>query len=113
MASITCTSIAATILMYSRILKKYGLISSTPIDLHLITAEPEKYFDRINALSIELVTLQFEDLNGYQYKGGLTSKMGLSIVTDTPLTAIAHDFSPYDFRVDDGHHARSEWRPVR
>jgi pentose-5-phosphate-3-epimerase len=71
--------------------------SNTPIDLHLITAEPEKYFDRINALNIELVTLQFEDLNGYQYKGGLTSKMGLSIVTDTPMSAISNDFSPYDF----------------
>ena len=71
--------------------------SKTPIDLHLITADPEKYFDRINALDIELVTLQFEDLNGYKYRGGLGSKMGLSIVTNTPLDAIGEDFSHYDF----------------
>lgn len=71
--------------------------SSTPIDLHLITADPEKYFDRINALNIEFVTLQFEDLNGFQYKGGLHSKMGLSIITHTPLSAIESDFDAYDF----------------
>lgn len=71
--------------------------SSTPIDLHLITADPEKYFDRINALNIEFVTLQFEDLNGFQYKGGLHSKMGLSIITHTPLSAIESGFDAYDF----------------
>ncbi len=71
--------------------------SSAPIDLHLITSDPEKYYDRINALSIELVTLQFEDLNGFRYKGGLDSKMGLSIVTHTPLSAIEVNFDSYDF----------------
>jgi ribulose-phosphate 3-epimerase len=71
--------------------------SNTPIDLHLITNDPERYYDRINALNIELVTLQYEDLSGFRYKGGLKSKMGLSIVTHTPLSAIEVDFDSYDF----------------
>lgn len=71
--------------------------SNTPIDLHLITNDPERYYDRINALNIELVTLQYEDLNGFSYNGGLKSKMGLSIVTQTPLSAIEVDFDSYDF----------------
>lgn len=71
--------------------------SSTPIDLHLISANPEKYFDRINELGVEHVTLQFEDLNGYEYKGGLSSDMGLSIVSDTPISALEGRFEHYDF----------------
>lgn len=69
--------------------------SQTPIDLHLITADPERYFDRINALNIELVTLQYEDLNGYLYTGGLHARMGLSVVSDTDIQAFQPDH--YDF----------------
>lgn len=71
--------------------------SSTPIDLHLITANPEPYFDRINALNIELVTLQHEVLNGYRYQGGLQSKMGLGIVSDTEISVFENDAAHYDF----------------
>ena len=71
--------------------------SETPIDLHLISAHPEKYFERINDLGIEQVTLQYEDLGGYQYSGGLNSEMGLSIVTDTPIEELEGKFDHYDF----------------
>jgi pentose-5-phosphate-3-epimerase len=72
-------------------------VSKTPIDLHLITGHPEKYFDRINAQNIEMVTLQYEDLNGYRYTGGLTGRMGLSIVTDTEVSVFQSDAEYYDF----------------
>lgn len=72
-------------------------LSRTPIDLHLITARPEQYFDRINALNVELVTLQHEDLNGYQYTGGLRARMGLSIVSDTDISAFEPGIDFYDF----------------
>ncbi len=71
--------------------------SDTPIDLHLITSNPEQYFERINALGVELVTLQYEDLQGYEYKGGLNSKMGLSIITPTPVSAFDAGAEYYDF----------------
>ena len=69
--------------------------SSTPIDLHLITSQPEDYFDRINALGIEHVTLQHEDLNGYKYTGGLNSSMGLSVISETDIDVF--DPEHYDF----------------
>lgn len=71
--------------------------SKTPIDLHLITANPEQYFDRINQVGVDLVTLQHEELNGYQYRGGLNARMGLSIVSDTDITAFEADAEFYDF----------------
>lgn len=71
--------------------------SSTPIDLHLITADPEKYFDRINALDIDLVTLQYEDLEGYNYNGGLNARMGLSIISTTDISAFETNADHYDF----------------
>lgn len=71
--------------------------SNTPIDLHLITSEPEQYFDRINALDVDLVTFQHEELKGYQYKGGLKARMGLSIVSDTPISVFESGQNAYDF----------------
>ena len=71
--------------------------SRTPIDLHLITDQPEKYFERINALNIELVTLQYEVLHGYRYRGGLNASMGLGIVSDTDIDVFADGASHYDF----------------
>ena len=37
-------------------------VSTTPIDLHIISSEPEKYFDRIEKLNIEYVSFQYENL---------------------------------------------------
>lgn len=71
--------------------------SQTPIDLHLITSNPEQYFDRINALGVDLVTLQYEDLNGYEYHGGCNARMGLSIVSDTDISAFENGKMHYDF----------------
>lgn len=71
--------------------------STTPIDLHLITAQPEQYFDAINSLSIELVTLQHESLGDYVYQGGLSSKVGLGIVSDTSIESIDSLMDAYDF----------------
>lgn len=72
-------------------------VSSTPIDLHLITANPEQYFERINALKIELCTLQHEAINGYQYNGGLTSELGLAIVSETPVEVFEAVADQYKF----------------
>jgi ribulose-phosphate 3-epimerase len=61
-------------------------ISKTPIDLHLITATPELYFERINALGIEYVTLQFENLHSVPAlpKNSGTA-YGLAIVAQTDM----------------------------
>ena len=72
-------------------------ISNTPIDLHLITPDPEPYFDKINALGVELVTLQLEAMQDYTYKGGLSCSVGLGIVSDTPVDAFEKIAEHYDF----------------
>lgn len=78
-------------------IEKIKLWSKTPIDLHLITANPEKYFDRINDLEVDLVTLQYEDLEGYNYNGGLNARMGLSIISTTDISAFEPNADHYDF----------------
>ena len=35
-------------------------VSGLPIDLHLISSEPEKYFPKIESLAIEYATIQLE-----------------------------------------------------
>jgi len=75
-------------------IRKY---SDTPIDLHLITSDPEPYFEAINRLDIEMVTLQYEVLEGYQYRGGLSTKMGIAVVTDTEIETIEKEAEHYDF----------------
>lgn len=60
--------------------------SRTPIDLHIITSEPEKYLDLIREHRVELVTFQYENL-----KAPLTlpvipgTKWGMAVVSDTPV----------------------------
>jgi ribulose-phosphate 3-epimerase len=61
-------------------------ISSTPIDLHLITPTPEKYFDLITKNKIENVTFQFEQVKKYfEVPEGIAANIGLSIISETPI----------------------------
>lgn len=59
-------------------------ISSTPIDLHIISNNPQQYFDLINDSKIENVTFQFENLNTFiPFKNFLQCRIGLAIVSET------------------------------
>jgi ribulose-phosphate 3-epimerase len=68
-------------------IKKIREISTTPVDLHIISSEPEKYYDLINEYKVEYVQFQYENLkhrisppvNG-------TTKYGLGIVSTTPCS---------------------------
>jgi ribulose-phosphate 3-epimerase len=60
--------------------------SNTPIDLHIISSQPEKYFELIEQHKIELVTFQYEDLpNGQQFPEFSITRLGLAIVSDTSV----------------------------
>jgi ribulose-phosphate 3-epimerase len=61
-------------------------LTDTPIDLHIIAAEPQKYFDLIAELKIEFVSLQYEDMGSvidvpqfHSTRFGLAIKSGTSI----------------------------------
>lgn len=66
-----------------RAIKKY---SQTPIDLHLISPQPEKYFPLIKELEIEFVSIQYELVKSLPDIGDLPkTKFGLAITKDTAL----------------------------
>jgi ribulose-phosphate 3-epimerase len=61
-------------------------VSSTPIDLHIISAEPEKYLSRIEELGIEYVSFQYEQLNQMPaLPANSKTKFGLSIISSTSI----------------------------
>jgi len=68
-----------------------------PIDLHIITSTPEKYFDLLRKTPVEYVTFQLEDLEGpLQIPADITGKKGLAITTPTPVDAF-DDYATFDF----------------
>lgn len=61
-------------------------ISNTPVDLHLITATPEKYYDLIREHRIEKVTFQYENLpENVTFPFFPDAETGLAITSDTPI----------------------------
>ena len=67
-------------------IRKIRSISKTPIDLHLISPKPEKYFNLIRDLNVEMVTIQYENVNDIpQTPSGIKAKFGLAIVSSTDI----------------------------
>jgi ribulose-phosphate 3-epimerase len=66
-------------------IKRIRQISETPIDLHIISSEPENYYDLINEHKVEYVQFQFENLKHHisPPKNKITS-YGLGIISTTP-----------------------------
>ncbi len=61
-------------------------LSKTPIDLHLITAEPGKYMPFIRELGVEYVTIQYENLQEAFYPEPVGStQFGLALISTTPV----------------------------
>jgi ribulose-phosphate 3-epimerase len=63
-----------------------------PVDLHIIAAHPEKYFDLISQSKIKTLSLQYEDMVDKQilFDERLKStSLGLAITTDTPISVFA------------------------
>ena len=73
--------------------------SSLPIDLHIITDNPEKYYSGIIEYNIDYVTFQYEDLKEKklsiprEFKG----KIGLGITTLTDISVFDSYKSSFDF----------------
>lgn len=71
--------------------------TSIPIDLHIITEDPEKYYDLLRETPVEYVTFQLEDLSApLQLPAGITGKKGLAITTPTGIDAF-DDYAAFDF----------------
>ena len=78
-------------------IKRIRTFSKTPIDLHIISSEPEKFYAGIKETATELVTFQFENLKApLQLPADIKCKLGLAIVSATPIDV----FEPYQNKFD-------------
>lgn len=70
---------------------------SLPIDLHIITENPSKYYDLLEKHPVEYLTFQYEDLKEkLTLPLGLKSKKGLAIITPTQID-VFDEFQDFDF----------------
>jgi pentose-5-phosphate-3-epimerase/predicted transcriptional regulator len=70
---------------------------SIPIDLHIITPTPEKYYDLLRQTPVEYVTFQLEDLQApLSVPSDVSGKKGLAITTPTPVDAFDM-YASFDF----------------
>lgn len=77
---------------------KIRTYSKTPIDLHIISDEPEQYFDLIEKHQVELVTFQFENLReNTHFPAFPESTLGLAVVSDTPVEVFDRFRDQFDF----------------
>ncbi|MFT4661425.1 MAG: ribulose-phosphate 3-epimerase [Patiriisocius sp.] len=74
-------------------------ITEIPVDLHIITEKPSKYYDYLDKCPVEYVTFQHEDMKEALVKPeSSTSKWGLAITTDTPISVFEdYDKDMFDF----------------
>jgi len=79
-------------------IKAIRQISKTPVDLHIISSEPEKYFQGISENKVELVTFQYENLkSGINVPDGLKAKLGLAIISETNIDVFEKYKDRFDF----------------
>jgi len=73
-------------------------ISQTPVDLHIISAEPEKFYRQIEENKVDYVTFQYENLlSDLIIPTSISAKLGLAITTDTDISAFAPYAEKFDF----------------
>tara|TARA_Y100000385_G_scaffold140844_1_gene146224 strand:+ start:13 stop:1020 length:1008 start_codon:yes stop_codon:yes gene_type:complete len=79
-------------------IKEIRSFCSIPIDLHLITSTPEKYFDLLRENPVDYLTIQHEELqnNSFIIPDDILGKKGIAITTDTTID-IFENYLDYDF----------------
>ncbi|MFO7603851.1 MAG: CBS domain-containing protein [Gammaproteobacteria bacterium] len=71
--------------------------SKTPIDLHIITPTPSRYYELIAAQPVDAVCFQYEDLQeALEIPAGITARTGLAISSNTDIDV----FAPYADTLD-------------
>jgi len=68
-----------------------------PIDLHIITAHPSKFYPLLIKNPVEYLTFQYENLaEPLTIPQAIDSKIGLAIITPTPIEVFEH-YANFDF----------------
>lgn len=79
-------------------IKTIRSLSKTPVDLHIISADPEKFFPKIIEKNIDLVTFQYENLkNVIHIPKEIKSKLGLAIISETEIDVFEKYKDRFDF----------------
>ncbi len=74
------------------------LLSKTPVDLHIISSEPEKFFTLIDQNNVDYVTFQYENLKaGLNIPNTISAKLGLAITSDTDISVFEDYAERFDF----------------
>ncbi len=72
--------------------------SSLPVDLHVIAPEIAPYWQRAVETRVDLLTYQFENLpEGFRIPGEAPFKVGLGIMSETPIEALLPHRAHFDF----------------
>ncbi len=78
-------------------IQKIRSISDIPIDLHIITDDPTKYFDLLRQHPVEFVTFQYENLSkALVIPHDISGFKGLAITTYTPVS-VFDAYADFDF----------------
>jgi ribulose-phosphate 3-epimerase len=78
-------------------IKKIRKMCSLPIDLHIITEHPHRYFELLRECPVEYITFQYEQLEEkLNIPEDITGKKGLAIITPTPIE-VFDSYSDLDF----------------
>lgn len=73
-------------------------ISRTPLDIHIISAKPEKFYPYLEKFQPEYVTFQYENLkNEIRVPKTIKSNLGLAISSDTPTKAFEKYADTFSF----------------
>lgn len=73
-------------------------LSKTPVDLHIISSEPKKFFSKIEDLNVDYVTFQYENLSGdLTVPVAISAKLGLAIMSDTDISVFEQYADKFDF----------------
>ena len=72
-------------------------ICHLPLDLHIITSDPEKFYPYLIENPVEYLTFQAEPLQApIEIPQEITAKKGLSVITPTPISAF-DAYQDFDF----------------
>lgn len=73
--------------------------TNIPLDLHIITNKPERFYPALESFDIEFVTFQYEDLDDktLNIPKEFTGKLGLSITSNTPIDVFEQYKEDFDF----------------
>lgn len=73
-------------------------LSNTPVDLHIISKEPEKFYKKIKENKVDYVTFQYENLKDIlTIPDGVSAKLGLAITSDTDISVFESYAEKFDF----------------